>query len=124
MKNTVWNIIICSICLNQEGCYYDVQEDLHPSLFSKTCDTSVTTYTKVASILSVSCYSCHSQSLASGNINLDNYAGVKSVADNGRLIGSIEHSAGFRPMPQGLSQLSVCDRLIIAKWVANSSSNN
>ena len=124
MKKTVRLLLLLAIVLQMTSCYYDVQEELHPASFAVTCDTSDLTFAKVSQILSTNCFSCHSTGAASGNITLDTYEGVKAVADNGRLLGSIEHEAGFRPMPQGLPMLSECDRLIIKKWIDNGSTNN
>jgi hypothetical protein len=107
------------------GCYYDNQADLHPGNSSLTCDTSDYTFSgKVTAILRTNCYSCHTQSFAAGNISLDNYAGVKIVADNGKLRGSLNHQAGFVPMPQNQPKLSDCDLLIITKWLENGSTSN
>ena len=107
------------------GCYYDVQEELHPNAYTQACDTSSISYSnQVTSILLANCTSCHKQGLASGNIALDNYAGVIQVVNNGKLVGAIDQEAGFRPMPQNAPQLSECDRTIIKKWISNGSTNN
>lgn len=106
------------------SCYYDVQEDLHPGTGSVCDSTGITFSGRVSAILSNNCVGCHSQGAASGGVVLDNYNGVKTVADNGRLIGSIEHQEGFAAMPQNLPQLSACDRLTIKKWIQDGSSNN
>jgi uncharacterized membrane protein len=108
------------------SCYYDVQEELHPSAYKIECDsTAGFTYSlHVSEILSANCTVCHSQSLASAGVVLDNYNGVKIVADNGKLAGAIDHQTGFDPMPLNAAQLSVCDRLIIKKWIENGSTNN
>jgi hypothetical protein len=116
-------LISAGVILN--SCYYDIQEELHPGLVQETCDTTNITFSgKVTDILRLNCFSCHSQSVNSGNISLDNYAGVKAVADNGRLLGSIEHQPGFLKMPQNLPQLSACDRSIIKIWIQNGSTND
>lgn len=124
MNLNIKYIILAGMCSVLSSCYYDVQEELHPG-GSKVCDTTITTYSaKVRTILSNNCYSCHSQNTASGGIVLDNYSGVKVVADNGRLAGSIDHRPGFAAMPQSQPQLSECDRLTIKKWIENGSANN
>ena len=63
------------------------------------CDTTNVTYSVQVTSIMNNCVSCHNASSPSGNIRLDNYTNVKTQVDNGKLIGSIEHKAGFSPMP-------------------------
>ncbi len=109
------------------SCYYDSQEYLYPQI-SSGCDTANVTFTlSVKPILANSCLSCHSNSTAAsygGNIKLENYADVKTRADDGKLIGSITHSTGFSAMPKNSSQLSDCNIAIIQKWVTGGALNN
>ncbi|ULQ55131.1 hypothetical protein KJS94_10815 [Flavihumibacter rivuli] len=90
-----------------------------------TCDTSgVISYsTRVQPILNNKCTGCHNNNLASAGINLTNYTGVRTVALNGKLYGSIAHLAGYSPMPQG-SKLPDCEIATIKKWIDNGSPNN
>lgn len=125
MKRTSVIIFLFILALSQQGCYYDVQEELHPGGSVLNCDTSQANYSSdISLILRDNCISCHSQNVPSGNVKLDNYNGVKIVADNGKLTGSIDHLPGYRPMPQNLPQLSECDRLTIKKWIQDGSANN
>jgi len=90
-----------------------------------TCDTSVYTYSgAVQGIMSNNCISCHSGSLQNGGVDLSTYNGVKTVALNGKLIGTITHSVGFSPMPQGANQLSDCNITQIQKWIDAGVPNN
>jgi hypothetical protein len=123
MKITATILILFMMLLS--ACYYDIQEELHPELLSSLCDTSDITFSGVVSnILSTNCVSCHRQNLASGSVMLDNYNDVRSVALDGRLIGTIDHQDGFVPMPQNLPLLSECDRTIIKNWVVSGSPDN
>ncbi len=109
------------------GCYYDVGEELYPAtnISSANCDTSNATYSsKVLSIIQNNCYSCHSGSAPSGNVNLQGYANLKIYVNNGKLMGTITHAAGFSPMPFGGNKLSTCDIATIQKWINNGSLNN
>ena len=100
------------------GCYYDNKQDLYPSVTS--CDTTGVTYSgKVVSIIQSQCYSCHSASTGLGNVVLEGYSNLKAYADNGKLVGVIEHSPGFSPMPQGASKMSDCEIAVIKKWIAD-----
>lgn len=115
-------IILSAIALT--SCYRDVEELLYPT--SGNCDTSAVTYNNtVAPLLqSTGCVSCHSGGAASGNIVLDSYASVKAVALSGKLYGTISHSAGFSPMPQGGNKMSSCNINKIKAWIDAGSVNN
>jgi hypothetical protein len=90
-----------------------------------TCNTANVTYAlTVAPLLQKSCTSCHNSNFASGGVNLSTYATVRTVALNGRLVGSINHDAGFRAMPQGGSKLPDCDISQVRKWVTDGALNN
>lgn len=90
-----------------------------------TCDTANVTYAlTVTPLLQGNCIACHNSSLPSGNVNLSTYAGVRTVALNGRLVGTISHAAGFPAMPQGAAKLPDCDISKIRKWVTDGALNN
>jgi uncharacterized membrane protein len=113
------------ILVTISSCYNDVEEELYPTTGNPTqCDTSNATYTTVQSILQNNCYSCHSGSAPSGNVNLEGYANVKSYADNGKLIGVITWAPGFPPMPQGGNKLNECDIAKIQSWINQGTLNN
>ena len=119
-------LLLCSIIMIQ-GCYYDIGEELYPATGggSANCDTSNATYSgKVLTIIQNNCYSCHTGSAPSGNVNLQGYANLKTFADNGKLIGTITHSSGFSPMPFGGNKLSNCDIATIQTWINNGTLNN
>src|SRR5687768_17449897 len=92
-----------------QGCYYDKEELLYGS--NAPCEAgSVTFSNTITGILTAAgCLNCHAGNSPSGNINLQGYANVKAVAANGRLLGAINHSPGFSPMPQGGNKMSACD---------------
>ena len=75
-------------------------------------------------ILKVRCVGCHSGTSASGGIRLNTHAGVKAVADNGRLMGAITWASGFKPMPEGGAQLPDCEISQIQAWVDQGALNN
>lgn len=89
------------------------------------CDTVNMMFTaNVLPILKTNCYSCHGNGQVNGGVNFDTYAGVKAVADNGRLIGAITHAQGFSPMPKGMSKLSDCNINKIRSWIGRGTLNN
>ena len=90
-----------------------------------TCETSNMTYSKsIQPIIETFCYDCHGRGLSQNNINFDTYAGVKAVADNGKLVGAISHASGFVAMPQSAPKLSNCNIDKIKAWVNAGAPNN
>lgn len=89
------------------------------------CDTTVFTYSDaVAPLMNTYCRGCHNPSSLGGGIDVSTYAGVRSIALNGKLMGSIKHHAGFIAMPQGSTKLSDCKIEQVQKWVTAGSPNN
>jgi len=89
------------------------------------CDTTVFTYAAaVVPIINTYCKGCHNPSSLGGGIDLSTYTGVKTVALNGKLLGSIKHSSGYIAMPQGGSKLQDCQIKQIEKWVQAGAGNN
>jgi len=89
-----------------------------------TCDTTKFTYASVIQpLLSSTCVGCHKPGSLGGNIDLSTYASVKTQAANGELLGSVQHSVGYSPMPQG-GKLSDCQISQIKSWIDAGSANN
>lgn len=117
--------LLLSVALTTTGCYYDKEDLLYGT---ETCNTTVaSTYsTEVSAIMSSHCAvgGCHNASSAASGIVLDNYAGVKTQVDNGKLIGVITHTGGFIPMPRGAAKLSDCNIAKIQSWINAGAPNN
>ena len=89
------------------------------------CNTDNITYVDfVSPLLTTYCVGCHSGGAPSGGISLNTYAGVQTVALNGRLYGAISHSAGFTPMPFGSAKLPQCSIDKIKAWIDEGAQNN
>jgi uncharacterized membrane protein len=89
------------------------------------CDTTVFTYSgAVKPIMDAKCSGCHNLSNLGGNIDVSTYNGIKIVAQNGKLYGSVAHQAGYSPMPKNAAKLSDCEIRQIQKWVAAGILNN
>jgi len=69
---------------------------------------------------SYGCIGCHT----GGSVILSTYAGTKIVADNGKLVGAINHSAGFQAMPQGGAKMDSCDIKVIENWINEGTLDN
>ncbi len=92
---------------------------------TSACDTANVSFAAdVQPILSTYCLGCHSGGSPQGGIALNGYANVLLQANNGRLVGSIDHLPAFSPMPQGQSKLSDCNIALIRNWVAQGASDN
>jgi hypothetical protein len=77
-------------------------------------------YTRnIVPIIEANCAACHSAASNTSGILLDNYDGLTFYAKNGFLYGTISHSAGFRPMPDGGFKLNDCTIATIKKWIDN-----
>lgn len=99
------------------SCYYDVEEELYPTL---DCSTAGATYTAVIEpIIRTNCYNgCHNAATNIANINLEGYDKLKVYVDNGMLLGAIKHSAGFRPMPKNAAKMVECNIAKIEAWIS------
>ena len=126
MKRIFSILLIVSVALIA-GCYYDSEEKLYP-VIATSCDLANVTYSvTVKTILQASCYTCHSNSNylnSGGGIKLENYADVLTVVQNGKLMGSVKHLSGFKPMPDGGGKLSDCEISQLQKWIDNGKLNN
>ena len=100
-------------------------KDLSCDEMTGTCDTTAVSYsTFVAPVLSTYCVGCHSGGAPSGNISLNSYAGVRTQALNGKLVGAISWANGYQPMPKGSSKLSECKINKIKAWIHDGAQNN
>lgn len=89
------------------------------------CDTaSVTLSATVRPVLTQWCQGCHNNTSASGGVNVESYTGLKAIADNGSLLGSIKHETGYKAMPQGLSKLDDCSIAKIEIWIREGAQDN
>ena len=115
--------ILFLFCIILTGCYYDKEEELYGAA---TCDaTNVQYSTTITGLLNTyGCVGCHSGSAPSGNISLQDFTGVKTTAQNGKLLGSINHSSGFSPMPKGGGKMSACEISKIKAWIDAGAVNN
>lgn len=106
------------------SCYYDKGELLYGSDVCKDTIVTVSYLQHVVPVLQQYCYSCHSGNFPSGNITMGTYNMDKAIALNGSLYGSINHKAGYVPMPQGGARLGSCQIARIKKWIDAGSPNN
>ncbi|NOT92450.1 hypothetical protein [Ferruginibacter sp.] len=110
------------ITTSTSSCYYDKEEILYPQ---SACDTATVTYSSsVVPILVSNCTSCHAGNTPSAGIKLDTHADVKIQVANGKLWGSVSHTASYSPMPKSGSKMSDCNLTKIKKWIDAGAPNN
>lgn len=123
----VFSILAISLMLTMlSSCYYDKEELLYGSGNTPCTDTAgAVSYTqKMVPMFQQYCYSCHTGNFPSGNIVMGTYAADKAIGQNGKLYGSINHSPGFSPMPQGMPKMSNCQIAVVKKWIDSGMPNN
>jgi hypothetical protein len=126
MKPVLSALIILGIFIIS-SCYYDKEDLLYGGGNSTPCTDSTGTVSyaqKVVPMLQQYCYSCHTGSFPSGNALMGNYATDKAMAQSGKLYGTINHSAGYSPMPKGMPKMSNCQSVTIKKWIDAGMLNN
>ncbi|MFZ9661113.1 MAG: c-type cytochrome domain-containing protein [Chitinophagaceae bacterium] len=90
-----------------------------------SCDTTNFKYsTAVKPLIQNKCQGCHNPSALGGGIDLSTYTGVRTVALDGRLHGSIAWLAGYVYMPKNSSKLSTCEITQVQKWINNGAPND
>jgi len=115
-------LIIGFVAIIQGGCYYENEEELYGD---EECFTGRVSYSgTVAVIISNNCLGCHNQGDREGDVILDSYDEVRSVAESGKLIGVITHADGFPFMPKDAPKLSECDIRAIRTWIDEGSLND
>ncbi len=106
------------------ACYWDKESVLYPH---GICDTAAVTWRgTIQPIIQQQCayVGCHAGSGASGGINLAGYTGVKAVADDGSLVGSVAHEGNYSEMPRNGAKLPDCQIGQIRIWVAAGAPEN
>ncbi|MBN8577770.1 MAG: hypothetical protein J0L66_12565 [Cytophagales bacterium] len=106
------------------GCYYDNEATLYPGSGTCTPLTSSTFSANVLPLLNNRCNNCHGGSNPSAGIDLTTYAKVLKYVNDGSLMGSINFSSGFSPMPKNSGKMSACDIQKIRLWIEAGSLNN
>ncbi len=116
---SLWVVIIGILLFS--ACSYNSEEEL----LTPGCDVqNVSLLVDVIPVFESSCTGCHNANAPSGGVLLDSYNEIKISAENGSLSGSINHSAGFSPMPQGMQKLDSCDIAKIDAWIEDGFPNN
>jgi hypothetical protein len=106
------------------SCYYDKEQLLYGGGTCTDTTGTVSYSQNIVPLLQQYCYSCHSGNFPSGNITMGTHTTDKTTGLNGSLYGSINHSAGYSPMPQGTAKMGSCEIAKIKKWIDTGMLNN
>jgi len=116
--------------LSLAGCYYDNLDELHPAAaITNDCVTvdTVLFSQHVWPIMQTYCGTtdagCHAANTSSGTI-ITNYDDVNTIAQDGRLIGTITHDPDYHPMPKAGGKLKDCLITEIQDWINQGAQNN
>lgn len=113
---------ILAIVLLSNGCYYDKEEELYPTVECATADLSF--QMDILPIITNNCYSCHDAASNFGGVVVEGYDQLKTYVDNGKLLGVIKQEAGFSPMPKNTAPLLDCEIEKIQSWIEAGALNN
>jgi hypothetical protein len=101
------------------------QGALNNSCASLNCDTlEVTFNADIWPIIENSCQGCHSGNSPQGNLSLNDYSQISTIAGNGSLYGSVSGDPDYTAMPYNASSLSDCQIEMIRLWVENGYPND
>jgi hypothetical protein len=107
------------------SCYYDNREELFVYVDSPPCEfTTISFTTDIVPILDQHCVSCHRPADQQGGIDLVGHNEAVKYAKDGSLFGSVNHNAGYVPMPFGTPQISPCDIQKLKAWIDTGALNN
>ena len=96
-----------------------------PDNFCEDCDTTTISYSvDVFPVISEYCLGCHGAINPSAGIPLTTYEEIQTLALSGTLFETINHSAGYVPMPYNQEQLSQCTIDKIASWIEKGALDN
>ena len=108
------------------GCTY-ANGDQAPIVVPCDATSQTVTYAGVISpIFDTNCRQCHASNVAStlgGGTILGDYQSIKRYGVPS-LLGSIEHTPGYLPMPKGRAKMAECDIIRIKVWLAAGAPNN
>ncbi len=115
--------------MNLSSCSSDNEEDLFaPDEMAMEEDTLPISYaTQIIPILeNNNCLNCHNESganvLGAGNV-LEGYDNLRVYVDNGALVGVLDGSNDYTPMPPGGSITSF-ELELIQQWIEEGAENN
>jgi hypothetical protein len=101
-----------------------VQGALNTTNCAVSCDPLQFSYgITIRSILNNNCTGCHGAVSPGAGLDLTDYNTVKTITLNGRLLGSVNQQAPYKPMPP-VGKLSDCNIQQLTNWKNAGAPNN
>lgn len=95
------------------------------SCASAGCDTLNVTYSgTIVPLVQQRCQGCHSGATPQGGLDLTSWSVLNTLANDGRLAGSVQHSQGAIPMPPSGPRLPDCNVRQFMIWIDGGAPNN
>ncbi len=117
LRNTTYALGFVFLLVNS-SCYYDNKEDLYQYIIDEECTATEATFiTDIVPIITDNCNRCHRNGREDGNVNLEGYNRVLPYAQNGQLLGTMDHAAGYSIMPPSGPKVSFCDIEKVKLWL-------
>lgn len=116
-------LFLAIISISFASCYYDNEEELYPNV---VCTTDSMSYANdiVPIFESNSCYGCHSAQANFGNVNMSTHTDLIKYVNDGSLVGCLEHTGSFSPMPRGGAKMTDCNINKVKAWISQGAKNN
>lgn len=114
-------LIIVALLATMQSCSRQKEELVFPP--TTPCDsTGVSFASEVKPVIDAHCMSCHSLSLATASVVLEQYSDYDPWVSNGKLIRSLEYNGSAKMPPDG--KLPACDISKIRNWVHEGALDN
>lgn len=124
MKHRIRILSFVLVAVLMTSCTYHNEEEYFGAN-TNSCDTiNMSFTTNILPVLENNCFACHNSTDRSGGITLDQYNGVKSAAESGRLLGAIKHEMNFSNMPKSAAKLDDCTINQIEAWINQGTPDN
>lgn len=117
LRNTTYALGFLFLLVNS-SCYYDNKEDLYQYIIDEECTATEAAFTAdISPIIVNNCTRCHRNGREDGNVNLEGYNRVLPYAQNGQLLGTMDHATGYSIMPPSGPKVSFCDIEKVKLWL-------
>lgn len=122
-------MLFCFLVFIILGAYNCGKEEItdEPKIDSIRLDTSRVSYSQdVLKVLNNgNCTGCHSDLVKNGGISVEGHSNLKTIAlDGKKLLGSITHKKGYKPMPLDAAKLSEERIWVIERWINQGCKDN